>query len=196
MFGKIAQKCEAMQLPHNIVQRAQHVYKIADEHRVIRGKNERAVVAACIIFACRDAGSDRTFAEVCKACQVSKKELNQVIGPIRTAVQAERHKKGISSGNFGVAQTTQSVEALLSRYTHYLDLGNATYNAAKHVAQEAQKKAKIDGRNPVSIASGVLWFTCLLLEKKDANLSALTNVAGISGSTTKLLVLFPRERIS
>ncbi|RXK38452.1 hypothetical protein M231_04217 [Tremella mesenterica] len=187
MFGKIHQKCDAMQLQPNITQRAQHVYKIADEQRVIRGKNEKAIVAACIIFACRDAGSSRTFAEVCRACQVSKKEINTVFAAVRNAVQNDRRKKGQDTSTFGVAQTVQSVEALLSRFSNYLALGIPVYNVAKHVAAEAQKRAQIDGRNPVSIASGVLYMTCVLMDNKKGSLAEIIKVANISGSTVKLI---------
>lgn len=72
-FSRISEKCDVMQLGSNITTRAQHVYKIADEKKVTKGKNENVVIAACIIFACRDGGANRSFTEVCKALKVSKK---------------------------------------------------------------------------------------------------------------------------
>lgn len=72
-FSRISEKCDVMQLGSGITTRAQHVYKIADDKKVIKGKNEDVVVAACIIFACRDNGANRSFTEVCKALRVTKK---------------------------------------------------------------------------------------------------------------------------
>lgn len=72
-FGRISEKCDVMQLGSNITTRAQHVYKIADEKKVLKGKNESVIIAACIIFACRDGGANRSFTEVCKALNVTKK---------------------------------------------------------------------------------------------------------------------------
>jgi transcription initiation factor TFIIB len=72
-FSRISEKCDVMQLGAGITTRAQHVYKIADEKKVTKGKNEDVVIAACIIFACRDNGANRSFTEVCKALRVSKK---------------------------------------------------------------------------------------------------------------------------
>lgn len=72
-FSRIAEKCDVMQLGSSITTRSQHVYKIADEKKVIKGKAENVVIAACIIFACRDSGANRSFAEVSKALHVTKK---------------------------------------------------------------------------------------------------------------------------
>lgn len=183
-FARIAEKCDAMQLPRAVLMRAQHVYKIADEKKVVRGKNDKAVNAACIIFACRDAGANRSFQEVCKVTKVSKKELGQVFVLVKAAVQEEQAKEG--RGNMaGLSNTQNSAEGLLGRFCNYLDLGNVVYNAAKHVVVQASSKSAIDGRSPVSIAAGVLLFTSVLFEKP-TTAKEIAKVADVSESTIKL----------
>ncbi|OCF78848.1 transcription initiation factor TFIIB [Kwoniella mangroviensis CBS 8886] len=191
VFSRIGEKCDAMQLPRGVRERAQHVYKIADEQKAIKGKNENALIAACIIYACRDAGAHRTFQEVCKALKISKKELGQVFSVIKNAVQAsdtfQRSKTGTGHGfSDGSNNAQESTEALLGRFTNYLDLGNAVFNASKHIAAEATAKSTIDGRSPVSIAAGVLYFTCVLLSK-NASAKDIAGMGGVSESTTKLI---------
>ncbi|WVW79579.1 hypothetical protein I302_101548 [Kwoniella bestiolae CBS 10118] len=187
VFSRIGEKCDAMQLPRGVRERAQHVYKIADEQKAIKGKNENALIAACIIYACRDAGAHRTFQEVCKALKISKKELGQVFSVIKNAVQGsdafQRSNNGFSDGS---NNSQESTEALLGRFTNYLDLGNAVFNASKHIAAEATAKSTIDGRSPVSIAAGVLYFTCVLLSK-NASAKDIAGMGGVSESTTKLI---------
>lgn len=183
-FSRIAEKCDLMQLPHAVASRAQHVYKIADDKRVIRGKSEPAVIAACIIFACRDAGADRSFAEICKAMRVTKKELSQVFTIVKSAVVEERAKTGAKI-TAGTASLADSVEGLLGRLCNYLDLGNLIYNAAKHIAVSAAKKTTIDGRSYTSIAAGVLYFTCVLFERSTTT-KEICEVAEVSEATIKL----------
>ncbi|WWC98181.1 hypothetical protein V866_005072 [Kwoniella sp. B9012] len=191
VFSRIGEKCDAMQLPRGVRERAQHVYKIADEQKAIKGKNENALIAACIIYACRDAGAHRTFQEIGKALKIPKKELGQVFIVIKNAVQAsdsfQRSKNGTGHGlSDGSNNAQESTEALLGRFTNYLDLGNAVFNASKHIAAEATAKSTIDGRSPVSIAAGVLYFTCVLLSK-NASAKDIAGMGGVSESTTKLI---------
>jgi len=184
-FGRIAEKFDAMQLPRAVLMRAQHVYKIADEKKVVRGKNDKAIIAACIIFACRDAGANRSFQEVCKVTKVSKKELGQVFVLVKAAVQEEQGKDG--RGVAGQSNVQNSAEGLLGRFCNYLDLGNMVYNAAKHIVVQASSKSAIDGRSPVSIAAGVLLFACVLFEKS-TTAKDIARVADVSESTIKLQV--------
>ena len=173
-----------MQLPRAVLMRAQHVYKIADEKKVVRGKNDKAIIAACIIFACRDAQANRSFQEVCKITKVSKKELGHVFVLIKAAVQEEQAREG-RGVVAGISNTQNSAEGLLGRFCNYLDLGNVVFTTAKHIVIQASAKAAIDGRSPVSIAAGVLMFACILLGNP-VTAKDIAKVADVSESTIKL----------
>jgi transcription initiation factor TFIIB len=179
-FGRINDMCDAMQLPRTISDRAQHAYMIGDQKRVSRGKNDDALIAAAIIFATRSAGAERTFREVCKVAKVTKSELGRVFTLLRGAVQGS----GLDAP-MGHSSANQSADGLLTRFVNYLDLGNAIYNASKHIAVEGVAKSAIDGRSPLSIAAGVLYFTVILFEKPTTP-REIADVAGVSESTIKL----------
>ena len=189
-FARIAEKCEAMQLPRTVVQRAQHIYKIAFEKRVIKARNEKAVIAACITFAGRDVGAERSFPEICRATGVHKKELGQAVSQVKLALTEERLASGKALA--GLSSVEKSAEGLIRRFVNYLDLGNTIYNAAKHVVVEATAKAQIEGKNPVSIAGGALYFTCVLFEKP-VSAKDIQNVANVTDNTIKLSVLLTRQ---
>ncbi|KAK8844087.1 hypothetical protein IAR55_006881 [Kwoniella newhampshirensis] len=186
VFSRIGEKCDSMLLPRNVRERAQHVYKIVDEQKAVRGKNDAAVDAACIVYACRDAGAHRTFGEVCRALRVPKKELGQVFTIVKSTVQRAGGSRGAMESVHGSTNAQDSAEALLGRYSDYLDLGNAVFNVSKHIAGEAVAKSAIDGRSPVSIAAGVLYFTCLLMGRQ-TTAKDIAKVATVSESTTKLI---------
>ena len=184
IFNRIAEKGEIMNLPRNAISRAQHVYKLADNHNLIRGpRNEMAYIAGSIIFAGRNIGAERSFPEVCKVTHVGKKDLYQAINNIKRVVTKDLIAAG--TPHAGLSSTEKSAEGLLARFINYLDLGNVIHNAAKHVVVQATAKARVDGRNPVSIAAGVLYFTCVLFENS-MSAKEIANIAEITDSTIKL----------
>ncbi|ORY33050.1 putative transcription initiation factor iib [Naematelia encephala] len=184
-FQRIAEKCEVMNIPRNIVQRAQHVYKLADERRVIKGKNDAALIAACIIFATRGTSATRSFNEVLKVVKVSKKELGQTFLHLKAAL-ANEQIGGADKGTMGASSTSDTVEGQLARYTNFLDIGNAIYNAAKFVAARGESRNGVAGRSPISIAAGVLWFSCILFESS-IQPKEIAKIAEVSESTFKLI---------
>lgn len=194
IFAKITEKCESLQLPRNVVTRAQHVYKIADEQRAVRGKKEATIIAACIIYASRDAGANRTMGEIGNALKVSKKDLGQVFTAVKAAVQKEKQTGGSMEAVGGANVSRDSIESLLARYCNLLDLDNTVQNAARHTANLAMAKTPIDGRSPVSIAAAVLYFTVTLFERK-VSTKDIYEIARVSESTIKLLVFlaFPKS---
>jgi transcription initiation factor TFIIB len=187
IFAKITEKCEGLQLPKNVITRAQHVYQIADAQRAVKGKKEATIIAACIIYASRDAGASRTMSEIGQALKVTKKELGQVFILVKSAVQRERGGNGSMEAVSGPSTSMDSIEALIARYCNLLDIDNTVQNAARHVANLAMSKAPIDGRNPASIAAAVLYFTCILFERK-TTAREISDIANMGESTIKLWV--------
>lgn len=118
--------------------------------------------------------------------QVPKSELGRLIPLFEKAVKDFKAKQGsapvIGDGN----TTSTSVDGLLRRYSNYLGLDQTVTNIALHVAERASAKAGVDGRNPRSIAGGVLYFTCTLMGMKQITVKDLEGVARVSGSTIKL----------
>lgn len=183
-FGRITEFCDKMQLPRAIAERAQHAYKIGDEARVARGRNDVALIAASIIFATRDAGAVRSFREIGRIANIPKSEVGRVFTQLKSAILAEQSRSGVSQPQ-GWSNANQSAEGLLGRFCNYLDLGNQVYNASKYIAEKAVQRAAIDGRSPLSIAAGVLYFTCILFGKA-TTAREIAEVAGVSESTIKL----------
>jgi transcription initiation factor TFIIB len=187
IFATITERCESLQLPRNVITRAQHVYQIADNQRAVKNKKENTVIAACIIYASRDAGANRTVSEIGQALKVAKKDLGQVLVAVKSAVQREKQSNGSMEAVAGANISRVSIESLLARYCNLLDIDNTVQNASRHVATLAMAKAPIDGRNPASIAAAVLYFTCILFERKTSP-KEISEIAQMGESTIKLWV--------
>jgi transcription initiation factor TFIIB len=75
---------------------------------------------------------------------------------------------------------------MLARYCNHLDLPPNVQSICSDIIVEARKHGIADGRSPVSIAGGAIYFTCNLLGKTKS-LRDISAVAGVSEGTIKLV---------
>lgn len=181
-FRDISNWCDQFSLPKMISDIAKQLYKRSDEEKLLRGKPLDAVIAACIFIACRQAHVPRTFREICNLTHVSKKVLGQCYKALE---QAFNLTPGSTAQRDGRSET-QGPEALLARYCNHLDLPPHVQGICSDIILAARKHGVADGRSPVSIAGGAIYFTCMLLgiQKSLRDISA---VAGVSEGTIKLV---------
>jgi transcription initiation factor TFIIB len=180
-FRDISNWCDQFSLPKMISDIAKQLYKRSDEEKLLRGKPLDAVIAACIFIACRQAHVPRTFREICNLTHVSKKVLGQCYKALEQAFN-------LTPGSQAQAQGTpqQGPEALLVRYCNHLDLPASVQSICSDIIITARKYGIADGRSPVSIAGGAIFFTCLLTGNSKT-LKDIGQVAGVSESTIKLV---------
>jgi len=181
-FRDISNWCDQFSLPKTISDIAKQLYKRSDEEKLLRGKPLDAVIAACIFIACRQAHVPRTFREICNLTHVSKKTLGQCYKALE---QAFNLTPG-SSAHATAPGSTTGPENLLVRYCNHLDLPPNVQSICGDVIVAARKHGIADGRSPVSIAGGAIYFTCHLLGKVKS-VRDISAVAGVSESTIKLV---------
>lgn len=181
-FRDISSWCDQFSLPKTISDIAKQLYKRSDEEKLLRGKSLDAVIAACIFIACRQAHVPRTFREICNLTHVSKKTLGQCYKALE---QAFNLTPGASAHNASSSPTT-GPENLLVRYCNHLDLPANVQSICSDIIIAARKYGIADGRSPVSIAGGAIYFTCLLLGKVKS-VRDISLVAGVSEGTIKLV---------
>jgi transcription initiation factor TFIIB len=128
-------------------------------------------MAACIFIACRQAQVPRTFCEICNLTQVSRKVLAQCYKGLE---QAFNVAPGSSTARAGP-------EDLTVRYCNHLNFVQAI---CKVIIVVARDHGTADGRSPVSIAGGAIYFACLLLGVPKA-IKEISVVAGVSDVTIK-----------
>ena len=181
-FRDISSWCDQFSLPKTISDIAKQLYKRSDEEKLLRGKPLDAVIAACIFIACRQAHVPRTFREICNLTNVSKKVLGQCYKALE---QAFNLTPGSSTTN-NSSSTTSGPENLLVRYCNHLDLPAAVQSICYDIIVAAREHGIADGRSPVSIAGGAIYFTCHLLGKQKS-VRDISAVAGVSEGTIKLV---------
>jgi len=164
------------------LQRAASRAQSSDEEKLLRGKPLDAVIAACIFIACRQAHVPRTFREICNLTHVSKKILGQCYKALE---QAFNLTPGASATASSPAPSS-GPENMLARYCNHLDLPPNVQAICSDIIVLARKHGIADGRSPVSIAGGAIFFTCNLLGKTKS-LRDISAVAGVSEGTIKLV---------
>jgi len=182
-FRDIATWCDQFSLPKTISDIAKQLYKRSDEEKLLRGKPLDAVIAACIFIACRQAHVPRTFREICNLTHVSKKVLGQCYKALE---QAFNLTPGAAVDKRSAQGGARGPEDLLVRYCNHLDLPANVQPICGDIIRKARELGIADGRSPVSIAGGAIYFTCHLLGKvKSAR--DISTVAGVSEGTIKLV---------
>jgi transcription initiation factor TFIIB len=182
-FRDISSWCDQFSLPKTISDIAKQLYKRSEEEKLLRGKAMEAVIAACIFIACRQAHVPRTFREICNLTHVSKKALGQCYKALE---QAFNLTPGASAQQTGANSPSTGPETLLVRYCNHLDLPTSVQTVCGDIIVAARKHGIADGRSPVSIAGGAIYFTCLLLGKAKS-VREISAVAGVSEGTIKLV---------
>ncbi|KAG6378979.1 cyclin-like protein [Boletus reticuloceps] len=193
-FRDIGNWCDQFSLPKTISDIAKQLYKRSDEEKLLRGKPLEAVIAACIFIACRQARVPRTFREICNLTHVSKKTLGQCYKALE---QAFNLSPGATAQGNNASNPSTGPEKLLVRYCNYLNLPVSTQSICSDIIVAAREHGIADGRSPVSIAGGAIYFTCLLLGE-DRPARQISDVAGVSEGTIKLvyrLYYLDREKL-
>jgi len=182
-FRDISNWCDQFSLPKTISDIAKQLYKRSDEEKLLRGKPLDAVIAACIFIACRQAHVPRTFREICNLTHVSKKVLGQCYKALE---QAFNLTPGASANTTSISSPSSGPENLLVRYCNHLDLPAQVQSICSDIIIAARNYGIADGRSPVSIAGGAIYFTCHLLGKVKS-VRDISAVAGVSEGTIKLV---------
>ncbi|KAI9138302.1 cyclin-like protein [Paraphysoderma sedebokerense] len=169
-FKDIQNLAERISLPRSVADVAKQMYKQVDDEKLLKGKNQDAIIAVCIVIACRQAGVPRTFKEITHLTKVPKKEIGRVYkllsAHLNTAI------KGMDSAD------------LMSRYCSNLGLPLEVQRASASVASKAKDLIGLSGRSPISIAGACIYMVSHLYgSPKSAK--EIAPVVGVSDGTIK-----------
>ncbi|GAA5825979.1 hypothetical protein JCM11251_000076 [Rhodosporidiobolus azoricus] len=174
-FREIATMCEAISLPKSIIDTTKMLFKRVDEEKVLKGKSEAAIIAACIFIACRQGRVPRTFKEIVALTNVSKKEI--------AAAFKQIDKLFDTSAPHGAAST--DLDSLISRICNHLALSVPLQRACSLTGSKAVEDGVLAGRNPITIATSCILFTTALWGQK-VGVAELAKVGGVQESTIRM----------
>lgn len=72
-YRDIGTMCDVISLPKSISDTSKQLFKRVDEERLLKGKRQDAIIAACIFIACKQGRVARSLKEIVALTNVSKK---------------------------------------------------------------------------------------------------------------------------
>jgi len=110
----------------------------------------------------------------------------KVLGQCYKALEQAFNLAPGASSHHTASSPSTGPENLLVRYCNHLDLPPNVQAICSDIIIAARKYGIADGRSPVSIAGGAIYFTCHLLGKVKS-VRDISAVAGVSEGTIKLV---------
>ncbi|CAD6218377.1 unnamed protein product [Miscanthus lutarioriparius] len=153
-----------------IKDRANEIYKKVEDLKSIRGRNQDAILAACLYIACRQEDRPRTVKEICSVANgATKKEIGRakefIVKQLEVEMGQSMEMGTIHAGDF------------LRRFCSTLGMNNQAVKAAQEAVQRSEE---LDiRRSPISIAAAVIYMITQLSEDKKPlkDISLATGVA-------------------
>ena len=169
-FRTIANMADRLGLVATIKDRANEIYKKVEDLKSIRGRNQDAILAACLYIACRQEDRPRTVKEICSVANgATKKEIGRakefIVKQLEVEMGQSMEMGTIHAGDF------------LRRFCSTLGMNNTAVKAAQEAVQRSEE---LDiRRSPISIAAAVIYMITQLSEDKKPlkDISLATGVA-------------------
>jgi len=186
-FNLMSTMADRINLPRTITDKANLLFKTVYEGRMLKGRANAAIAAACLYIACRQEGVPRTFKEIVAVCSVNKKEIGRCFKLI-----VKCHKTNvelITTGDF------------MSRFCGTLSLSRQIQKAATVIAQRAVEMDIVPGRSPISVAAAAMYLASQASKDKRGQ-KEIADIAGVADVTirqsyklllTKARDLFPND---
>uniref|UniRef100_UPI00358EE73E transcription initiation factor IIB n=1 Tax=Myxine glutinosa TaxID=7769 RepID=UPI00358EE73E len=169
-FREINTMADRINLPRNIVDRTNNLFKQVYEQRCLKGRSNDAIASACLYIACRQEGVPRTFKEICAVSRISKKEIGRCFKLILKALETSVDL--ITTGDF------------MSRFCSNLGLPKAVQIAATHIARCAVDLDLVPGRSPISVAAAAIYMASQASADKRTQ-KEIGDIAGVADVTIR-----------
>lgn len=170
-YSQISALCDAQSFPKGVSDQAKILYKKADEGKIIKGKSQEAIIAGCIFIACRQQGVPRTFREIYRLTNVSKKEIGRTFKLLETFLGKTNRDAGnkvvgngavIASDSFEHTKSTTAAE-FIERASNRLGLNQQVATIAREAAERINEIGVAAGRSPLSIAGACVFLVSHLM---------------------------------
>ena len=170
-FRTIAEMSDRINLPRNIVDRANIMFKMIHDGKSLKGRSNDAIAAASLYIACRQEGVPRTFKEIVAVSTISKKEIGRCFKLILKAHE-ETNVELITTGDF------------MSRFCGLLCASRAVQKAATCIAKRASDLDIAAGRSPISVAAAAIYMASQASRDKKSQ-REIAEVAGVADVTIR-----------
>ncbi|KAF2735016.1 transcription initiation factor-like protein iib [Polyplosphaeria fusca] len=202
-YSQISALCDSSNIPKPIADSTKVLYRLTDDAKIFKGKSQDSVIAGCLFIACRQHKLPRSFREIFKLTNVSKKEIGRTF----KALEAFMHKNKdfstnpignavLSNGAFEHTKSTDASE-LIGRACNKLALSAQTAIIAEETAARVTELGVAAGRSPLSITGACIYLVSYLMGEPRSP-KDIGNAVDVSDGTIRTaykLIYTAREQI-
>lgn len=171
-FSQISTLCDSQNISKPTAETAKLLYRVTDDAKLFKGKSQDAIIAGCIFIACRQHSQQRSFREIFKMTNVSKKEVGRTFKTLESFLQKNQKLNPgpkvagngaiLDTNNFQTGGTTNA-ESLMPRACAKLKLETYVQLVAEECARKVTEHGVAAGRSPLSIAGACLYLVANLM---------------------------------
>lgn len=204
-FKQISTLCESSHISTVVSDTAKHLYKMTDNEKLFKGKSQDAIIAGCIFIACRQHDVPRSFREIFKLTNVSKKEIGRTFKTLENHLTKKLREGGTSTATTGAVldnnafKATKSTEAheLILRACNKLNLNTEISLIAQKAATRIQELGVAAGRSPLSITGACVYLIAHLMgnPRSPKEIGQAVDVSDGTIRTAYKLVYSERDRL-
>ncbi|XP_074577591.1 transcription initiation factor IIB-like [Curcuma longa] len=174
-FKGIESMADRLNLVASIKDRANEIFKKLEDLKSVRGRNQDAILAACLYIACRQENKPLTVKEIFSAANgATKKEIGR-------ATELIVKQLGVEMGQ-SMEMGTIHAGDFLRRFCSRLGMPN---QIVKEAQEAVRKSEELDiRRSPISIAAAIIY---MIIQKYDdkKSLKDISLATGVAEGTIK-----------
>ncbi|MGI0044295.1 MAG: transcription initiation factor IIB, partial [Nitrososphaeraceae archaeon] len=170
-FRQLDRLKQKLVLPGTVVEKAAYIYRKIQQKKIVRGRTRAGAMAACVYITCREFGIPRTFDEVARTTNITRKEVSNAYTAIVLGLDLRMPLIDPIGCLVKLANKTH-VDEKIKRYA----LGYLKQIIDSNISA---------GKDPMSIAATALYLTCLQYGDERKTQRYFAEAAGISDVTIR-----------
>lgn len=159
-----------LNLPQDVKESAAQVYKKAFQKKLLRGRSIKAMVAACVYYACRAAKIPRTLQEILDTTTVDARDMRKAY---RTLVKELQLKV-----------PTLDPVSLVSRYISELGLSSDVERRVVLMINKVKNQRFVAGKDPKGLCAAAIYLSAKEAGENRSQ-QQIANVIGITEVTLR-----------
>lgn len=177
-YTEIGHYCDRLGLNAVIADHAKHLFRIASDSKLIKTRPRDAIIASCLVIACKQTGAARSFKEICSLMHVDIKPVARLYREVK-----ELLAKRDETADFAMAPATTAAD-LLVRLGNRLRLDQNMRDTCRKVVERVENAGFLAGRNPFTTAAASIYVSTFLIGKA-LELRNIASAAELSEGTIR-----------
>ena len=150
VFKKIEGICQGAKLPKSVIDTAQIVYYNIRDH-IVRGKNRKSLVAACVYYGCQNQLIPRSPKEI---ADIFGLELTEVTSGCRNLTKLMKSREILDN------MQSSETQDFIKRHAKILKIGSDYIKIACDIANNIERLEIATNHQPPSIAAASIMLMC------------------------------------